>query len=62
VSQIDHNQIDGAMAEVISRAQSEKRVRQLDMVARKRSEESKRIDNVRQQGNLATKRVIISGC
>jgi hypothetical protein len=61
VSQIDHNQIDGAMAEVISRAQSEKRVRQLDMVARKRSEESKRIDNVRQQGNLATKRVIISG-
>lgn len=61
MSQIDHNQIDGAMAEVISRAQSEKRVRQLDMVARKRSEESKRIDNVRQQGNLATKRVIISG-
>ena len=61
MSQIDHNQIDGAMAEVISRAQSEKRVRQLDMVARKRSEESKRIDNLRQQGNLATKRAIISG-
>jgi hypothetical protein len=61
VSQIDHNQIDGAMTEVISRAQGEKRVRQLDMVARKRSEESKRIDNLRQQGNLATKRAIISG-
>jgi hypothetical protein len=61
VSEIDFNEIEKAMAELVNKAQGQKRQSQLKVVTKARNEQAKKIETAHEQGNLATKRIIIAG-
>jgi hypothetical protein len=61
VSEIDFNEIEKAMAELVKKAQGQKRENQLDDVAKARDEQARKVDTARDQGNIATKRIIVGG-
>jgi hypothetical protein len=61
VSEIDFNEIEKAMAELVNKAQGQKRQSQLKVVTNARNEKAKKIETAHEQGNLATKRIIIAG-
>jgi hypothetical protein len=60
VSEIDFEAIEKAMAELVNKAQGQKRQSQLKVVTDKRNEQAKKIETAHEQGNLATKRIIVA--
>ena len=56
---IDFKEIEKAMAELVNKSQSQTRKKQLTRVVRKRDEIAKKVENSREQGRVATKRIII---
>ncbi len=56
---IDFKEIEKAMAELVNKSQSQVRKKQLTKVVKKRDEIAKKVDNSREQGRMATKRIII---
>lgn len=56
---IDFKEIERAMADLVSKTQTHAREKQLNKVTKERDEIAKKIDNQREQGQVATKRIII---
>lgn len=56
---IDFKEIEKAMAELVNKSQSQTRKKQLTKVVKKRDEIAKKAENSREQGRVATKRIII---
>ncbi len=56
---IDFKEIEKAMAELVNNNQTDSRKKQLTKVLKKRDEIAKKVDNHREQGIVATKRIII---
>ncbi|HRV76184.1 MAG: hypothetical protein H6799_03600 [Candidatus Nomurabacteria bacterium] len=60
MSEIDFAEIEKAMAELVSKAQGEDRTQKLHVAAQKRSETAKRAEVAQEQGDIATKRIIVA--
>lgn len=58
LSEIDFDEIEKAMAELVNKAQGRDRQNKLHVVARSRSAEAKDKEVAREQGDIATKRII----
>lgn len=60
MSEIDFDEIEKAMAELVSKAQGKQRAEQLEKVTEDRDEQAKKAENRRAQGQLATKRIVVA--
>lgn len=58
MSEIDFDEIEKAMAELVNKAQGKDRQNKLHVVARSRSAEAKDKEVAREQGDIATRRII----
>lgn len=60
MSEIDFAEIEKAMAELVGKAQGKERQQGLGQVAKERSAIAKQVETAHEQGNIATKRIIVA--
>jgi hypothetical protein len=60
VSEIDFDEIEKAMAELVSKAQGKQRHQGLSQVATERAQIAKKTETAQEQGDIATKRIIVA--
>lgn len=60
MSEIDFAEIEKAMAELVNKAQGKERQQGLGQVAKERSQIAKEIETSQEQGEIATKRIIVA--
>ncbi len=60
MSEIDFAEIEKAMAELVNKAQGKERQKGLHVVANERSQKAKEAETAHEQGDIATKRIIVA--
>lgn len=60
MSEIDFAEIEKAMAELVNKAQGKERQKGLSVVSKERSEKAKEVETAHEQGDIATKRIIVA--
>lgn len=60
MSEIDFAEIEKAMAELVNKAQGKERQQGLNKVADKRAQIAKKVETAHEQGDIATKRIIVA--